>query len=111
MRMGRAPKKRKASSRAAKAAARNPNPPKFASPTLVVGQVSPNVIASVLAPRLREMAVRSVEAYADRALWEDAALPVGAGAEEAVEEAVLDLDGSVVSSSSEGKGKGKGAER
>ena len=64
MRMGRPNKRR----RAARGELQNPNPPKYSSPTLIVGQISPNVVSSVLGPRLKELAVKSVEEYADEML-------------------------------------------
>jgi len=122
--MGRITKKRKPSSSSSynssnnkkknikKADTQNPNPPKFSSPTLVVGQVSSNVITSVLAPRLTELAVKSVEEYADRAMSLADSLSEGDAnqkktedddgeeAEGADYEAEVDLDGNIITPSS-----------
>ena len=69
MRMGRQNKKRRSSPNKRVAATTiNPNPPKFSSPTLIVGQVSSNVISSILTPLLTDLAVGSVEEYANELL-------------------------------------------
>ena len=111
--MGRPPKKRKTYGH--KSTTQNPNPPKFSSPTLVVGQVSSNVISSILAPALHDLAVSSVEEYADALLVYDqlvasqkladglaASAPyIDADADVKVEEGEeveLDLDGNIISS-------------
>ena len=65
MRMGRPLRPRRSAPRGQ---ATNPNPPLHSSRTLEVGRVSPDVVTSVLAPLLREMAEASVEAHADAAL-------------------------------------------
>lgn len=107
MRMGRQTKKRRSPSSKStggtkKADTQNPNPPKFSSPTLVVGQVQSNVVSSVLAPALTEMAVRSVEEYADRAMlveeWNLERQRMGGEATE-TKGAELDLEGNIVASS------------
>ncbi|KAL7431905.1 hypothetical protein ACHAXH_001973, partial [Discostella pseudostelligera] len=69
MRMGRPTKPRKPSSRKHKSSDSPPtNRPKFSSPTLIVGQISSNLIESIYAPTLYELAVASVEKYADALL-------------------------------------------
>ena len=65
MRMGRPLRPRRSAPRGQ---ATNPSPPLYSSRTLEVGRVSPDVVSSVLAPLLREMAEASVEAHADAAL-------------------------------------------
>jgi len=109
--MGRPTKKRKSRS-SKKADTQNPNPPKFSSPTLVVGRVQSNIIQSILAPALTDLAVKSVESYADQVL-EDALLGDALMGEEGLRDSVLDggekkeeveveldLDGNIVASSS-----------
>ncbi|KAL7541063.1 hypothetical protein ACHAXR_010604 [Thalassiosira sp. AJA248-18] len=117
MRMGRPTKKRKSSSRNKNNnnETQNPNPPKFSSPTLIVGQISSNLIQSVYTPALIDLAVQSVEEYADDMLvYEqekiEAALMNGSGGggsddddvelkegeKEEEEEVELDLDGNIV---------------
>lgn len=73
MRMGRPIKKRSTRSQRSKQTI-NPNPPKFSSPTLIVGSISPNVIQSILAPALNELAVKSVEEYADALMVHEQAM-------------------------------------
>ena len=107
--MGRPNKRR----RAARGELQNPNPPKYSSPTLIVGQISPNVVSSVLGPRLKELAVKSVEEYADEMLaYEqqrvEAAVAAGASSvdeegevvdgesKEEEKEVELDIDGNIV---------------
>ena len=111
MRMGRPNKKLRSTSKQTT----NPNPPKYSSPTLVVGQVSSNVIHSIYGPALTKLAVESVEEYADAVLRWDASLPevlvkpsqlddaedidVDAdGTFEKGEEVEVDLDGSILPS-------------
>lgn len=109
MRMGRPNKKLRSTSKQTT----NPNPPKYSSPTLVVGQVSSNVIHSIYGPALTKLAVESVEEYADAVLRWEASLPevlvkpsqlddaedidVDAdGTFEKGEEVEVDLDGSIL---------------
>ncbi|KAL9182033.1 hypothetical protein ACHAXT_012376 [Thalassiosira profunda] len=113
MRMGRPPPRRRPSRR--HPTAENPERPKFASPLIVVGQVSPDVVKSVLAPALTDLAVTSVEEYADEMLAYEqragearkAALLMGEAQEDEGdaeggldgEEVEVDLDGNVVADS------------
>ena len=122
MRIGRPTKKRKSSTKQKqRKETQNPNPPKFSSPTLVVGQVSSNVIQSILAPALTEIAVSNVEEYADAMMVYEqektAALLEASGkaeaeaeaheeqeeveAESEAEEVELDLDGNIVTNEEE----------
>ncbi len=76
MRMGRPTKPRKSSRKNNKntdntSSTLTTNRPKFSSPTLVVGQISSNVIESIYSPALYALAVASVENYADAILAYD----------------------------------------
>jgi hypothetical protein len=92
MRMGRPPKRR----RDAKQQTQTQNKPKFSSPTLVVGQISPDVVTSILGPALTDLAVQSVEEYADAVLAYEHAnqFAAEAGGEEV--EVEVDLDGDII---------------
>lgn len=70
MRMGRPTKPRKSSYRKHKSAVDSTTTPlpKFSSPTMIVGQISSNLIESIYAPTLYDLAVASVEKYADALL-------------------------------------------
>ncbi|KAL7472972.1 hypothetical protein ACHAXS_013348 [Conticribra weissflogii] len=82
MRMGRPNKKRRSSSKkqqdssdgTSSTSSAGNKPPKYSSPTLVVGQVSSNVIHSVLSPALTSLAIESVEKYADEVMRYEALL-------------------------------------
>ena len=89
MRMGRPPKRR----RNAKQQTQTQNKPKFSSPTLVVGQISPDVISSILGPALTDLAVQSVEEYADAVL---AFEHVNQFVEDTDVEVEVDLDGDII---------------
>eukprot|EP00577_Skeletonema_sp_RCC1716_P003471 CAMPEP_0113413694 /NCGR_PEP_ID=MMETSP0013_2-20120614/23587_1 /TAXON_ID=2843 ORGANISM="Skeletonema costatum, Strain 1716" /NCGR_SAMPLE_ID=MMETSP0013_2 /ASSEMBLY_ACC=CAM_ASM_000158 /LENGTH=988 /DNA_ID=CAMNT_0000300435 /DNA_START=21 /DNA_END=2987 /DNA_ORIENTATION=- /assembly_acc=CAM_ASM_000158 len=67
MRMGRPPKRRR-DAKQSQSQTQTANKPKFASPTLVVGQISPDVVSSILGPAMTDLAVQSVEDYADAVL-------------------------------------------
>eukprot|EP00571_Detonula_confervacea_P008601 CAMPEP_0172316150 /NCGR_PEP_ID=MMETSP1058-20130122/27481_1 /TAXON_ID=83371 /ORGANISM="Detonula confervacea, Strain CCMP 353" /LENGTH=1040 /DNA_ID=CAMNT_0013030407 /DNA_START=76 /DNA_END=3198 /DNA_ORIENTATION=+ len=110
MRMGRPTKKRSTRSNKSKETV-NPNPPKFSSPTLIVGQISSNVIQSILAPALTDLAITSVEEYADALMvyeqamvqqkLADGFIDEDDGELEEGEEVELDLDGNIVASSND----------
>mmetsp|Transcript_33047 Transcript_33047/g.64646 ORF Transcript_33047/g.64646 Transcript_33047/m.64646 type:complete len:1144 (-) Transcript_33047:74-3505(-) len=76
MRMGRPNKKWRSSSKkqqespdsTSPTSSTGNKPPKYSSPTLVVGQVSSNVIHSILSPALTSLATQSVEKYADEVM-------------------------------------------
>lgn len=93
MRMGRPPKRR----RDAKKEQTQTAKPKFASPTLVVGQISPDVVSSILGPAMTDLAVQSVEEYADAVLNYEHVNQFAAAAEKGEEvEVEVDLDGSMI---------------
>ncbi|KAL7494264.1 hypothetical protein ACHAWT_002986 [Skeletonema menzelii] len=94
MRMGRPAKRRRDAKQQTQTQTAKP---KFASPTLVVGQISPDVVSSILGPALTDLAVQSVEDYADAVLnYEHANQFAAAGkGEEEVVEVEMDLDGNI----------------
>lgn len=98
MRMGRPPKRRRDAKQQTQTT-QNENKPKFSSPTLVVGQISPDVVSSILGPALTDLAVQSVEDYADAVLAYEHVNQFAAeeGEEKEVEvEVDLDLDGDIL---------------
>lgn len=64
--MGRPTKKRKTYGK--RRITENPNPPQFSSGGMIVGQVSSDIISSILSPILNDFAASSVEEYADALL-------------------------------------------
>ena len=97
MRMGRPVKRRRDGKQQTQT--QNNAKPKFASPTLVVGQISPDIISSILGPAITDLAVQSVEDYADAVLAYEHANQfngVRESGEEEILEAEMDLDGNVI---------------
>uniref|UniRef100_A0A7S4RCC2 Uncharacterized protein n=1 Tax=Ditylum brightwellii TaxID=49249 RepID=A0A7S4RCC2_9STRA len=92
MRMGRPNKKRRSNSSKKK---ENPKP-KRSSPNLVVGQVSSNIIASSISPRLSELALKGLETYAEDLVSYQDALSAAEKENGGDTEAEVNLDGDVV---------------